>query len=65
MARDLDLSVIFYEELVSPASAETLAGEIGARTEVLSPLESAPGDGDYFTIMRRNMEALEEALVCD
>jgi len=52
-------------ELVSPASAETLAAEIGARTEVLSPLESVPDDGDYFTVMRRNLEALEGALACD
>jgi zinc transport system substrate-binding protein len=65
MARDLDLSVIFYEELVSPATAETLAAEVGARPEVLSPLESAPEDGDYFTVMRRNLDALEEALACD
>jgi zinc transport system substrate-binding protein len=65
MARDLGLSVIFYEELVSPASAETLAAEVGARTEVLSPLESAPDDGDYFTVMRGNLAALEEALSCD
>jgi zinc transport system substrate-binding protein len=65
MARDLDLSVIFYEELVSPATAETLAAEVGARAEVLSPLESAPEDGDYFTVMRRNLGALEEALACD
>lgn len=65
MVRDHDLSVIFYEELVSPASAETLAAEVDARTEVLSPLESAPDDGDYFTVMSRNMEALKEALVCD
>ena len=65
VVRDLDLSVIFYEELVSPASAETLATEVGARTEVLSPLESAPEEGDYFTAMRRNMQALKEALSCD
>ena len=65
VVRDLELSVIFYEELVSPASAETLAAEVGARAEVLSPLESAPDEGDYFTVMRRNMEALREALVCD
>ncbi len=65
VARDSDISVIFYEELVSPASAETLAAEIGARTEVLSPLESVPDDGDYFTVMRRNLEALEGALACD
>lgn len=65
VARDLDLSVIFYEELVSPASAETLAAEVGARTEILSPLESAPENGDYFTAMRRNMKVLGEALGCD
>ncbi len=64
-ARGLDVEVIFYEELVSPATAEALASELGVRTEVLSPLESAPESGDYLTAMRRNMETLGEALDCD
>ena len=64
-AQGLDVEVIFYEELVSPATAEALASELGVRTEVLSPLESAPRNGDYFTAMRRNMEVLGEALDCD
>ncbi len=64
-AQGLDLEVIFYEELVSPATAEALASELGVRTEVLSPLESAPESGDYFTAMRRNMKVLGEALDCE
>ena len=65
VARDLDIDVIFYEELVSPATAEALAAELGVRTEILSPLESAPESGDYFTAMRRNMQVLGEGLHCD
>ena len=53
----------------SPEAAETLAGEAGLDTAVLSPLEGltesqvAAGD-DYFSIMRRNLETLRDGLDC-
>jgi zinc transport system substrate-binding protein len=66
-ASEHDVKVIFFEELVSPKVAETIAEAIGARTDVLNPLEGLGDDelnagADYFTVMRSNLEALTSAL---
>ena len=59
--------VIFFEELVSPKVAESIARQVGAETSVLSPIEglteeeTKAGD-DYFSVMRRNLKALKNAL---
>jgi zinc transport system substrate-binding protein len=58
------VTTIFTEELVSPKVAKTLARETGARTEVLSPLESKPGSGDYLSVMREDLAKLRKALDC-
>ncbi|MEA4891198.1 MAG: metal ABC transporter substrate-binding protein [Peptococcaceae bacterium] len=66
-AKEHQVKVIFFEELVSPKVAETIAGAIGAETAVLNPIEGlsdeqqAAGD-DYFTVMRQNLTALKAAL---
>ncbi|MDQ3983460.1 MAG: metal ABC transporter substrate-binding protein [Actinomycetota bacterium] len=59
-----DVDTIFFEELVSPDVAETLAQETGARTAMLSPLESQPRSGTYVDAMRANLDALRKALDC-
>lgn len=59
-----DVTTIFFEVLVSPAVAETLAQETGAETATLDPLEGPPTEGDYFTAMRANLETLERGLGC-
>jgi zinc transport system substrate-binding protein len=67
--RETGATTIFFETLVSPRVAETVARETGARTAVLNPIEGlrqeqiARGD-DYFTLMRANLRALREALGC-
>ncbi len=58
------VTTIFFEELVSPAVAQTLADEVGAAAVELSPLEGAPDSGDYFTQMRANLATLRTALGC-
>lgn len=63
--RDHDVTTIFFEELVSPDVAETIAAETGARTDMLNPLESEPESGDYIDAMRENLAALTEALGCE
>lgn len=66
-ALEHDVKVIFFEELVSPKVAETIAKEIGAKTAVLNPIEGLneqqelAGD-DYFSIMLRNLDELNKAL---
>jgi zinc transport system substrate-binding protein len=63
-AKEHGVTTIFFETLVSPRVAETLAEEIGVSTAVLNPLESAPQEGNYFTAMRANLRALQGALDC-
>lgn len=61
------VKVIFFEELVSPAVAQAIAGETGAQTAVLSPIgglsETQKANGDeYFSVMRLNLAAIVNAL---
>jgi len=65
-AREHAATTIFFETLVSPKVAETIAREAGAKTAVLDPIEGLrPGDtGDYLSIMRDNLAALRTALGC-
>lgn len=64
LAKQKGVTTIFFEELVSPAVAESLAREVGAEATVLSPLESAPDSGDYLSAMRTNLSTLRSALGC-
>ena len=64
LAEQRDVTTIFFEELVSPRTAESLAREVGATATVLSPLEGPPEQGDYFTAMRSNLQTLRTALGC-
>ncbi len=66
-AKDNKVKVIFFEELVSPKVAETIAKEVGVKTDVLNPLEGLSEDdikagGDYFSVMETNLTSLAEAL---
>jgi zinc transport system substrate-binding protein len=66
-AAERDVKVIFFEELVSPKVAGTIAEAIGAKTDVLNPIEGLSDEdlsagGDYFSAMRQNLEALKAAL---
>ncbi|GIF07445.1 metal ABC transporter substrate-binding protein [Actinoplanes siamensis] len=64
-ARSHGTTTIFFETLVSPKVAETIAREVGARTAVLDPLEGLTDpDADYFSVMRANLAALTTALGC-
>jgi zinc transport system substrate-binding protein len=66
-AGEHQVKIIFFEELVSPKVAETVADAIGAETRVLSPIEGLDGEAqaagdDYFSVMRQNLESLIAAL---
>lgn len=61
------ITTVFSETLVSPKTAETLASDLGIRSEVLDPIEGlsdATAGQDYLALMRRNLTALEEANGC-
>ncbi|MFI5627138.1 metal ABC transporter substrate-binding protein [Nocardioides sp. NPDC051685] len=66
-AKEHDVTTIFSERLVSPALADTLAGDLGLKTAVLDPIEglSADTEGeDYLSLMRQNLDALKAANGC-
>jgi len=65
-AREHQATTIFFETLVSPSVAETIADETGAETAVLDPIEGLQpdADGDYFSVMRNNLNNLTAALGC-
>jgi zinc transport system substrate-binding protein len=65
--RDAGATTVFFETLVSPRLAETVAREVGADTAVLDPLEGltdATAGKDYFDVMHANLAALRKALGC-
>lgn len=68
-AEQHNVQYIFFESLVSPKLADTIATEIGAQTLVLNPLEGLTAEevaagADYFTVMQANLANLRTALQC-
>lgn len=68
-AKSRNVKYIFFEKLVSPKLAETIAREINAQTLVLDPLEGLSNDEinsgkNYFTLMQENLKNLQKALEC-
>lgn len=67
VAREHGVTTIFFETLVSPAVAESIAGDLGLATDVLDPLEgitAASRGSDYLEVMRANGTALQKANQC-
>jgi zinc transport system substrate-binding protein len=66
VARERKATHIFFETLVSPKVAETIAKEIGAQTLVLDPIEGVKDEKTqtYFTVMGDNLANLRTALGC-
>ena len=65
--RSNGVRTIYYETLVSPAVAETIARETGARTAVLDPLEGLTDESageDYLEVMRANAQTLHQGQDC-
>lgn len=67
--REHSATTVFFETLVSPRLAQTVAREAGAKTAVLNPLEGLTPEEldrgeDYFSVMRANLASLRQALGC-
>lgn len=60
------ITTIYYETLVDPKVAKTIADETGAKAASLDPLEGlAEGaDGDYLSVMRDNLATLTAGQSC-
>lgn len=69
LVRREHVTTVFFERLVSPKLAETVARDAGARAAVLDPIEGltpaeqAQGD-NYISLMRQNLGQLRKALGC-
>ncbi|HTK04759.1 MAG TPA: zinc ABC transporter substrate-binding protein [Candidatus Eisenbacteria bacterium] len=68
-AKALKVRYIFFETLVSPQLAKTIADEIGAQTLVFDPLEGLTDQDiasgkDYVSVMTENLANLKTALQC-
>lgn len=64
------IEYIFFETLVSPKIAETMARETGASTLVFNPIEGVTEEEmaqgmNYVSLMRSNLAALQKALQCE
>ncbi|OIO05443.1 hypothetical protein AUJ26_03140 [Candidatus Falkowbacteria bacterium CG1_02_37_21] len=69
LVRDRQIKYIFFESLVSPKLADTIAAETGAETLVLNPIEGLTPEElsagkNYFTEMKNNLINLQIALEC-
>ena len=61
------VTTIYAETLVSPAIAQTVAKETGARMATLDPIEGLTDRSagkDYFEVMRSNLSALQAGQGC-
>src|SRR6476619_4462166 len=61
------ITTVFSEELASPKFADSLAGDLGIRAEVLDPIEGLSdktAGQDYLSLMHHNLHALENADGC-
>ena len=67
IARERDLTTIFYETAVSPKLAQTIASDLGLKTDVLDPLETLSSESrgdDYIQVMTANLTSLRDANGC-
>jgi zinc transport system substrate-binding protein len=67
LVQEKDIKYVFFETLVSPKVAQTLAAETKARTLVLNPLEGLTKEeraagADYVSLMEQNIKNLQLAL---
>ncbi len=69
IAKEEQVSHIFFETLVHPKLAQTLASEIGAKTLVFNPLEGLSEEEQkqgktYVTVMEDNLIQLKTGMLC-
>ena len=69
LAKQKNIKYIFFETLVSPKLADTIASEVGAKTLVLNPIEGLTDQEiargkNYISVMKDNLTHLRIALQC-
>lgn len=67
LAKESGVTTIFFETLVSPAVAKSIAGDLGLKSAVLDPIEGITANSagtNYLEVMQSNLKALQEANGC-
>ncbi len=67
VAKANGVTTIFFETLVSPAVAKSIAGDLKLTTDVLDPLEGLTPESrgsDYIEVMKSNLTSLQKANGC-
>lgn len=69
LAREKNIKYIFFEHLVSPRLADTIAQEAGAKTLVFDPIEGLTKEDqdkgkNYISIQYENLQAIRTARAC-
>jgi len=69
LVRQKNIKYVFFESLVSPKLAETIAAETGAKTATFDPIEGVSDEDqsngkNYISIQRENLANLKTALNC-
>lgn len=69
LVKEKNIKYVFFESLVSPKLAETVANEAGAKTIVFDPIEGIieqeqEQGKDYLSVQRENLANLRTALAC-
>lgn len=69
LAKKNSIKYIFFETLVSPKLADTIANEIGAKSLVLNPIEGVTSEEakqgkDYLVLMQENLKNLRTSMQC-
>ena len=69
IVRQKNIKYVFFESLVSPRLAETIASEAGAQTLIFDPIEGLSQEDqdkgrDYISVQYDNLENLRKALDC-
>jgi zinc transport system substrate-binding protein len=68
LTKKKNIKIVYFEGLTSSKVAQTLANEIGAKTEVLNPLEGLTREEqdkglDYIGVMKKNLDALKKSIL--
>lgn len=69
VAKQRNVTTVFFEDALPPDLSETVAKEIGAQVSLLSALEFDPrgsigADQDYVSVMTGNLDRIEKGLGC-
>lgn len=67
LAKQYGVTTVFFETLVSPAVAQSIAGDLGIKAAVLDPIEGITKESagsNYLEVMKSNLKALQEANGC-